>query len=236
MDEHSDSELVWDEVVDVICVGDSPGVVAYAICCAAADLDVLRVDPPVEPDEHTAAWYAAMTEDLTGGEQPAFSFARLTAAPERVGKRVGVEPFIGDHLRQWSAHCARSPFGVMFTQVPDVLVPMRTEDGQSVTAAFVGPWHGRGANLATWLSDRAAEVGLREPDDALTALVVEGGRIAGVQLDDGSLIAATGGLAFSANDATGRHPTPPDSAGDDLTAAILGRPAGRFATLDLLRR
>ena len=43
-----DEGLDWDDVVDVVCVGTTPGVLAYAIFCAAADLDVIRVRAEAE--------------------------------------------------------------------------------------------------------------------------------------------------------------------------------------------
>lgn len=250
MNERPDSDVAWDEVVDVICVGSSPGVLAYAICCVAADLDVVLVRPAGEPDPQTAAWYAAMTEDLpaprlnpgrenTAEDRHAFSLARLVPIPAPTGKRVTLEPFVGEHLRQWSAHCAQSPFGVMFTQVPDLLVPMRTENGESVTAVSIGDFgsaksQAHDGGLEGWLLREAAEMDLLEPETVLAAMVLEGGRIAGVHLDDGSLIAAGGGLALPAGAAAPRSPLPLEA--DDLVVAILGRPAGRFATVDLLRR
>ena len=250
MNERPDTDVAWDEVVDLICVGSSPGVLAYAICCVAADLDVVLVGVAGEPDPQTAAWYAAMTEDLPtprlnlGGEisaedRHAFSLARLVPIPAPTGKRVTLEPFVGEHLRQWSAHCAQSPFGVMFTQVPDLLVPMRTEDGESVTAVAIGDFgsaksQARDDGLEGWLLQEAAEMDLLGTENVMTAMVLEGGRVAGVHLDDGSLIAASGGMALPVGAAAPRNPLPLDA--DDLVVAILGRPAGRFATVDLLRR
>jgi hypothetical protein len=250
MNERPDSDVAWDEVVDVICVGSSPGVLAYAICCVAADLDVVLVRAPGESDPQTDAWYAAMTEDLpaprlnpgreiTAEDRHAFSLARLVPIPAPTGKRVTLEPFIGEHLRQWSAHCAQSRYGVMFTQVPDLLVPMRTEDGESVTAVSIGDFgsaksQARDDGLEGWLLQEATEMDLLEPETGLAAMVFEGGRIAGVHLDDGSLIAASGGLALPVGAAAPHSPLPLDA--DDLVVAILGRPAGRFATVDLLRR
>lgn len=250
MNERPDSDVAWDEVVDVICVGSSPGVLAYAICCVAADLDVLLVGPAGEPDPQTAAWYAAMTEDLptprlspgreiTAEDRHAFSLARLVPIPAPTGKRVTLEPFVGEHLRQWAAHCAQSPFGVMFTQVPDLLVPMRTEDGESVTAASIGDFGSAKSQapddgLEGWLQQEAAEVDLIGPENVVAAMVLEGGRVAGVHLDDGSLIASSGGLALPIGATAPHGPIPLDA--DDLIVTILGRPAGRFATVDLLRR
>ena len=161
------SHLEWDDTVDVVCVGTSPGVLAYAICCAANDLDVLFVEVPTQPDEYIAAWYQAMTVDLspslspgrenTPGDRPGFSLARAALPPAPAGKRDTLETFVGENLRRWSAHCLHSSTGVMFTQVPELLVPMRTEDGESITAALLGDL-GRG-DLLTWLNDRAREIG-----------------------------------------------------------------------------
>lgn len=230
-DRDDGSALEWDEVVDVVCVGSSPGVLAYAVCCAANDLDVVLVQPPAEPDEQIAAWYEAMTEDLNPTQdRPLFSFARATPPPAPSGKRAALETFNGEHLRQWSAHCRQSPFGVMFTQVPELLVPMRTDGDESITAALLGD--PGDTDLVTWLGECAREKGLADSDDRMTTVLVEDGRIAGVELDGGHRIAATGGLVFPAG---GELP------GSDLlldrpgyAVAIVGRPAGRFATVDLL--
>lgn len=236
-----DDGIEWDDTVDVVCVGTSPGVLAYAICCAADDQDVMLVHPPDEPDPLTAAWYAAMTEDLIPTLNPGrddalehrqgFSLARVTPAPEPTGKRVKLETFVGEDLREWSAQCLSSPLGVMFTQIPELLVPMRTEDGVAITAAFLGDLHD--GDVLTWLADRAREVGIPEPEDTMSAMILAEGRIAGVELDDGALVAATGGLVFP----VGATALVPDLPGlDGCTVAVVGRPAGRFATVDLLRQ
>jgi hypothetical protein len=232
-----DSGTDWDEVVDVICVGTGPGVLAYAICCAAADLDVLFVRPPAVPDQQATAWCTAMTEDLGGtpASRPSFSFARLAPAPAPAGKRVVLEPFVGEHLRQWSAQCIRSAFGVMFTQVPDLLLPMRTDDGRCVTAAFLAEFSA-GEDLESWLGDIAAEMGLSAPECAMTAMIPVDGRIAGVQVDDGARIAATGGLVLPVDGAERPDAILPSAAPGVLTVGVLGRPAGRFAMVDVVRR
>lgn len=236
-----DSAPQWDEFVDVICVGTSPGVLAYAICCAENDLDVMVVQPPDQPDAETAAWYAAMTVDLPARLNPGrenacedrqeFSFARVTPPPALTGKRLRLETFVGEHLRRWSAYCLSSPMGVILTEIPELLVPMRTEDGTTITAAFLGDIHD--GDLLTWLADRAREIGIPESEDTMSAMILDEGRIAGVELDDGTLVAATCGLAFP----VGANALVPDLPGlGGCTVAIVGRPAGRFATVDLLRR
>jgi hypothetical protein len=181
--------------------------------------------------------------EIAAEDRHAFSLARLVPIPAPTGKRVTLEPFVGEHLRQWSADCAKSPFGVMFTQVPDLLVPMRTQDGKFVTAVAIGDFgsaksQARDAGLEGWLLQEAAEMDLLGTENVMTAMVLEGGRVAGVHLDDGSLIAASGGLALPVGAAALHSPLPldADDLADDLVVAIVGRPAGRFATVDLLRR
>lgn len=246
MTEHNgDSALQWDEVVDVVCVGTSPGVLAYAICCAANDLDVLLIGSPAEPDPQTAEWYAAMTEDLgastlhtgrgiTPESRPGFSFARVTAPAAATGKRVTLQPFIGEQLRQWSAHCMRSPFGLVFTQVPELLIPMRTECGASLTVAVVGDLGD--SDVLTWLRERGQEYGLNDPENVMAAMLFEAGRIAGVELDGGYRVAATGGLVFAPSPQSSgpQSPAAQSSVHPDCRVAVVGRPAGRFATVDLL--
>jgi hypothetical protein len=121
---------------------------------------------------------------------------------------------------------------VIFTQVPELLVPMRTDGDESITAAFLGD--PGDTDLVMWLGECAREKGLADSEDRMAAMLVEDGRIAGVELEGGHRIAATGGLVFPAG---GELPGP------DLllsrpghAVAVVGRPAGRFATVDLLER
>ena len=224
----------WDAVVDVICVGSSPGVLAYAVVCAAADLDVLLIDLPSAPDAGFADFMASMTGDL---DPPSADWSSPIAAqecrvPDRAvgegepvpGRRASLEPFVGEHLRQWSALCLASPSGVMFTQVPDVLGPMRTEDGESIMAAVLGGYR---PPLDDWLRAQVAD--LLPAEDRLRTVVFDEGRIAGAELVDGSRVGATGGLAFPVGPALSVWPS------DEIAAdvALVGRPAGRFARIEL---
>jgi hypothetical protein len=242
-----DSGPHWDEVVDVICVGPGLGVLAYGICCAAADLDVLLVDPPVEPDTVLTGLIAHMTEDL--GEPPPDAELAVTAVgPEPVpvlsGRRATMksprdaplETFVGHQLRDFSARCLASPYGVMFTEVPDFLTPMRTETGRSITAAILGRYR---PPLAASLPAKAAECGLAA-EDRLVGLVVAGGRIAGAVLDTTSgrlLVGASAGIAISVGPPPEEFPEPPEpDLGADLDVAVVGRRFGRFARIELFRQ
>ncbi len=215
--EDGDEARRWDDTVDVICVGTSPGVLAYAICCAAADLDVLVVDAPAHPDQRVTEWYAAMTEDL-GDPVPGEE-----VNPRQRSSREVVEPFVGEELRQWSARCLASPAAVMFTQIPDVLVPAIV-GGRSVTAAVIGTSDGP---LEHWLRAKADELGVAEPESAIRRVLVDEGRIAAVELADGTTVGATGGLAFPAGPADAGLPG--QAVGQ---VALVGRRAGRFARVE----
>lgn len=242
MTEPADSEIDWDETVDVLCVGTGPGVLGYGLFCAANDLDVLIIESD-ELDPQTAQWRNAMVEDL-GGVDPTVELSLIRADPaarERINDRTKLEPFVGEELRKWSAGCLASAFGVMFTEVPD-LEPMRTTDGRSIVAGEVGAYRfgdrPPGALLAGWLREQAD--GLFGPaTDRLDGLVTENGRIAGVILstDDGPrLIAAAKGLAIPVGAVPDRWPEQPELDGLKCDVAVVSRTAGRFARLELLGR
>ena len=239
MTEHPESDG-WDETVDVLCVGEGPGALAYAIFCAAADLDVLIVELS-DLDPQTCEWRTAMTEDLDGGPpDPHLSLIRAEPVPVLpINDRTKLEPFVGEHLRQWSAGCLASPFGVMFTEVPD-LGAMRTAEGRSITAGIVGGFRcaggAPGPTMVRWLRENAE--GLFAPaDDRLGGLVVEEGRIVGVILDtaDGPCrIGVNRGLALSLAVEPQYWPDQPELAGLEVDVAVVGRQAGRFARVELL--
>lgn len=222
----------WDDEADVICVGSGPGVLAYGLCCAAADLDVLFLAPPSVPDGAVADFTAVMTDGLAdvatpdpGGEIAVGDRPGSPLTWNRPGRAAALEPFVGEHLRQWSARCLASASGVMFSQVPDLLVPMTDSEGRTITAAVLGPDR---AGLPEWLREQAGD-----PHGRLATIVFGEGRIAGVQLADGSRVAANGGVAFSVGPATPDWPSPPEA---DLDVALVGRPAGHFARIEFFRR
>ncbi|MCH9720759.1 MAG: hypothetical protein K0U67_01750 [Actinomycetia bacterium] len=242
-----DSGPRWDDVVDVLCVGPGLGALAYGIGCAAADLDVILAEPPAEPDAVLVALLEAMTEDL-GDPSPDPELAIGTVAPEpppvASGRRATMkspldsplEPFVGQRLRSWSARCLASPYGVMFTEVPDLLVPMRSATGASITAAILGNCR---ESVGAWLTSQADGYGLIAAG-RMGELIAVDGRIAGAALHTASgpwLVRATAGIAISVG------PTPPESpepaaahleAG--LEVAVVGRRFGRFARVELVRR
>ena len=67
-EDEPESELEWDEVVDVICVGADPGPTAQAISSVQSGRRVIAVTRPQIWDVDTAAYIAEMTADLTPPE------------------------------------------------------------------------------------------------------------------------------------------------------------------------
>ena len=213
-----DDDPHWDQVVDVICVGSGPGLDGYAMACAAADLDVLSVVvPPDGLDASTADYLSAMANGLDVGlppEEPGIIEARAVDPPR--GRGVTLAPFVGEDLRVWSSRCLASPSGVMMTHVPDhVLAPMRTRDGELITAAMVP-------------SDRE----IAAPVETFAALAYADGAIAGALLDGPSgrrAVRADCGIAFAVGPRAAPPVTPPGG-----RLAVVSRPAGRFARLEIL--
>ena len=262
-----DSDPHWDEVVDVICVGPGSGSglgsLAYGIACAEAGRDVLLVGAPSEPDPVLAGLLAAMTEDL-GDPSPDTAIAVGSVVPESASPApegrtnmksqlaASLEPFVGQQLRSWSAQCLASPYGVMFTEVPDLLIPMRTDAGDLITAAVLGDCR---ESLSGWLLQQAGDHGLTAAD-RLIGLVVEGGRIVGAILDTscGPLrVGATAGIAVSVGPPLPEPPGPTHAAsvarfeadlefgpeiGPEigLGVAVVGRRFGRFARVEMFRQ
>lgn len=226
----------WDETVDVLCVGASPGPLAYGILCAAEGLEVLIVESAhLDPD--SLDYLGRMTEDL--GEPALDAHLPLVHAQPEVPQGRFLETFDGEQLRQWSARCRSSPFGVLLTEVPD-LQPMRTDEGESMVVGVVGEMpcdaDPPGPALQRWLYDRAE--GLFGPaDDRLAGLVHHEGRIAGVALqtaDGPRLIGAARGLAISVGGNPQSWPPQPELAGRTAEVAVVSRWGGRFAKVELL--
>jgi hypothetical protein len=232
-------DLDWDEAVDVLCVGTGPGALAYGILCDAAGLEVLIVESG-HLDPQTIEFRDAMIADLAGGPpEPGLALTRAEPVAVPSGWRDKLETFDGEQLRQWSARCFASPFGVLLTEVP-ALTAMRTDGGESIVAGLVGGYRPDpeqpGPALSRWLRERAA--GLFAPEeDRLGGLVVVEGRIAGAVLDttDGPRrIGTAAGLAIAVGPTPDVWPAQPELAGVNIEAAVVSRWAGRFARVELL--
>ena len=248
-DSQPESDLEWDEVVDVICVGTDPGPTAQAISGVQFDRRVLVVVQPQIWDTDTAAYIAEMTADLTPAD-PGLQVPLTRARPAESEPARGrvIDTFVGAHLRDWAGQCWATPFGVLYTDPFGIdTAAMRTADGLRVEAVVVGDYPSdaerSGRALAQWLADQALDHDVQpDPDLTLQRLIIEYGRVAGAELLSASgplLVRAMNGVALPSG---GRDTATPDTdwaARSDLTdadleVAIVGRPAGRFGRVELL--
>ncbi|MCV7215077.1 hypothetical protein H7J51_07245 [Mycobacterium crocinum] len=244
------SEWQWDDVVDVICAGAGPGALAHAICCADHDLDVELADAEISwrsADPDIAAYLQSMTEDLGLSDTPAtdleLSAERAKPVPVKTDRRATIEPFFGSRLRDWSVRCIASPFGVIYSQIPDFLTPMRADGGETIRVAALGSFRPDGdqpgAALTEWLRGQVREREIYgEAGMALQRLIFEEGRIAGAELStpDGTrLVRATHGVALSvgASPADADWPVQ-DEFPDGAQVAVVSRTASRFGRVELL--
>ena len=238
--EQPDTEIAWDDVVDVICVGSDPGPVAHAIAAAGSGLRVLVVARPDVWDTDTAAYIAEMTAELPAlAEGPAVAVTLGRAIDDQPARDRVIDTFDGARLGEFAAQCWASPLGVLYTDVypPAALgaTPMRTGADLRIEAIAIGTCAPDCAP-AEWLAARALDDGIRPDRDVMwTRVVVEFGRVAGVELDTASgpvLVRAMGGVALP----TARHsPDPPVQPGlPAAEVAIVGLAAGRFSRVELL--
>jgi hypothetical protein len=244
------SEWQWDDVVDVICAGTGPGVLAHAICCTDLDLDVEVADaelPSEATDPDTAAYLQSMTDDLDPAVGRDLELAVVRAQPVTVSKdrRATIEPFFGSRLRDFSARCVGSPFGVIYTQISDIMTAMRTDSGETIRAAVLGDYRPDadrpGLKLAEWLRGQAHDRGLLDyPGTALQRLVFEDGRVAGAALSTPSgtlrLVRATVGVALSlgAMPDGADWPAQPELPDGAAQVVVVSRTASRFGLVELL--
>lgn len=244
-DEQRESELDWDEVVDVICVGTDPGPTAQAISGAQCGRSVLVVARPQIWDTDIAAYVAEMTADLSLPESVAgLPLTRAQPFEAEPARGRVIDTFIGAHLRDWAGQCLATPFGVLYTDPFGVdATPMRTDEDVRIEVAVVGDYPSdierSGRALAHWLTGQADLHDVApDPDLTLHRLIVEYGRVAGAELHTASgplLVRALDGVALPTTSADADWPVRSDLDDIDLQVVIVGRPAGRFGRVELLK-
>ncbi|MCX2932785.1 hypothetical protein ORI20_21160 [Mycobacterium sp. CVI_P3] len=243
------SESHWDDVVDVICAGSGPGVLAHAIRCSGLDLDVEVAVAELAfetTDPDTTDYLRSMTDDLGPATARDLELAVVRARPVTVAKdrRATIEPFFGSRLRDWSARCLTSAFGVIYSQIPDDMTVMCTDSGETIRAGVVDDYHPQtdcpGMELTEWLRVQAHDHGLLgEPGAALQRLVFEEGRVAGAALSTRGgtrLVRATLGVALSIGPApdSAEWPIGPQLPGGAAQLVEVSRTASRFGRIELL--
>jgi len=237
----------FDEVVDVVCAGTGPGVLAFALACAAQDQTVLIVESVSAlelTDPETVEYVQAITEDL-GSVSQDVELAVTTAKPlpPPKGDRPRIEPFLGGRLRQWSATCLGSAFGVMCSDVIDIpMTPLRTK-AEPIRAIELGTYavtdERPGRGLVDWLTAQVAEQDLMPQDGwNLKRLIFEGGVVAGAVLDGPSgpyRVRARECVVLNPGPTPGIDEWPAQAVeGAALQVALVGRTAARFGRIELL--
>ena len=236
----------FDDVVDVICAGSSPGVLAFAIACADLDRTVLLIDSPpladlTDPD--TVAYLRSMTDDLESvSPDLELTITRARPVPSATGGRPKIEPFFGGQLQNWSATCSTSPFGVVCTEVIDSPMTAWRTKSEFIRAVVLGtyPPDADGApGLVEWLTEQALDRGVEwDSGSVLQRLIFEGGRVVGAVVDEGAgsrIVRAADGVALYPGPALAVDDWSVESdAGTGLQVALVGRTAARFGRAELL--
>ena len=248
----------WDDVVDVLCYGHGFGVLATAISAADADGTVLLVRPAAEAgndrvlfsaidDLQTREYLDELSVDVPeGGAATGLVLETVTeVAPADIG--APIEPFYGARLHDWAGQCLMSPYGVLYTRLPDqAMTAMKGPSGEVVQVRSVGTFTPeRGADVEAsvndWLAAAARERALEVMDGAaLQRIVFEDGEVVGAVLvtaDGVRAVRVRHGIAM-ATGLSERHSEWVDRSFDtdqSLQVAVVGRSASRFGRIELLR-
>jgi hypothetical protein len=157
---------MWDEEVDVVCIGSGIAGLAHAVAIVDKGGEVFVTDSHDEAelrgtsvairsrvdrlqwlevdvrDPETNEYFAALSSDLGPLTRSALDVdvpIRAVDHAEPVDPRGAVAPFVGARLREWAARCLVSPSGYLYTSVSDFQsTPLRTVDGDSLQVAEIG--------------------------------------------------------------------------------------------------
>jgi hypothetical protein len=243
---------MWDEEVDVLCVGGVIGALASAVVAADAGVDVLIARATAHDgswptgavsDAETTEYFAALA-----GESPAVASSADTgvtvrtvqAPPEGRGRTVA--PFYGARLATWTAECLASPYGLMHTRVTDWGTDSVRVVGEGpVQVKLVGTMATDGpgsdaSSLAGWLFDAAHARGIgRGTEATLQRLVFEDGMVAGAVLataDGDYAVRARHGVTLAPAVAVPAGPVL--HGGQQMQVALVSKAGSRFARVELL--
>jgi len=258
--------MMWDDEVDVVCCDAGFGALASAIVAVDAGLEVFVARPdrranPESPatwrevgDRETREYFEALTADVNpnvrSGPETAIAVRALSDLTP-VQPASPVEPFYGARLRDWTAQCLASPYGLLYTRVSDRgTTPMKTGTGAQIEVKSVGALGTDGgvslvSAVNEWLLTQASHRDIRPDGATLQRIVFEEGEVVGAVIDraDGPLaVRARHGVALSIGtpiESTGHDPTPADTnyLGDQglpLQVCLGGHSASRFCRVELL--
>ncbi len=257
------SATQWDYEVDVLCIGAEGGVLGAGVVAARAGLDVY-----LGISEQTVGGDLAASLCYGGGDRPTtkhlggfdYAFGKVDRAqtlwpvraaediasrPSHPHLRGAVEPFFGAPLEQWARRCASASNALIYNRVGKrQMTEMRTSTREEkVEAAVVGSValspERPALSVATWLKDRAREMGLRPRRGVrLTKLIFEGGLVGALlDTDDGQhAVRARENLIIGVGDPLTERTQPLVSASQPLSARIslVSKTASRFGELEIV--
>ncbi|MGV0741840.1 FAD-binding protein [Mycolicibacterium sp. XJ870] len=256
--------MMWDDEVDVICCGAGFGALAGAIAADDAGLDVFvardsgpapagpaaaRMGPGIE-DLQTRDYFDALSADL-GPLSPDTHDAgmpiRVLGESTPAKRGVPIETFYGARLRDWTAGCLASPYGMLYTRLADRgATPMKTCSGEEIEVNVLGelePENGVSAASAVneWLAAQIRERDIHiSAGSTLERIVFEEGQVVGAVITTAEgpfALRARHGVAVS----TGNQDAVPDAAGhrfaeqgQPLQVCLVGHSASRFVRVELV--
>lgn len=262
--------MMWDDEVDIVCCGAGFGALATAIAAVDADQEVFmarsgnEIGQDSQPAPGTAAaWLGAAAADqetldyfeaLSGdigplghGPRDADISTRIVTDLAPATPAARIEPFFGARLRDWTAQCLISPYGVLYTRVSNRGANlMKSRSGEEFEARIVGtvePESGLSAASAVneWLLTQARDRDIPiSAGSTLQRIVFEEGRVLGavVLTPDGPFaVRARHGVAVAPDvQPTGSQAalTPVSEFEQPLQVCLAGHSASRFGRVELL--
>jgi hypothetical protein len=215
------------------------------------EVDAAEAETGEQPDA-TAVYFAAVTAEVdddasappsNGRSVPARTVRELTESETHTRT---IETFFGAGLLDWARVCLDSATGALFSTVRGWSAEtLRDSTGKTLRLSSLGAieWGaGDGPDeLFDWLAAAAAERGIWvSSESTLAALLFEDRRIIGAELNtpDGLyFVRARHSVVISPDFTGGGVPAEADApASGVLEVCIVGRPASRFARVELVAR
>lgn len=244
---------MWDDEVDVICLGGVAGSLASAVVATDADVEVFVATSSAQDgtwlgsavtDPDTLEYFAALTAELGPVDPPSDTAVpvRVVREPpiaEKRGRKVAT--FYGGRLNAWAAQCLSSPYALLHTRVTDWgTTVMRTLEDKPVQVKTVGTMSlehgGEAPSLVGWLFDAAAARNIEIRTDAtLDRLVFEEGVVVGAVLNTANgpyAVGARHGVTLAPAAAIGESAVAAGTA--QVEIALVSYTGSRFARVEVL--
>ena len=248
-----DDDHVWDNEVDVLCVGGAIGTLASAVAAADAEVEVLVATSAAQDgawlpgdvaDAETLEYFAALTAGVVAAtpvpdaEVPK-RVVYESPAPEQRGRKVPT--FYGGRLKDWAAQCLSSPYGLLHTRVSNWGTENRqTLDDKPVQVKIIEKMNldpaGGAPSLVGRLFDAADARGIDiRTETTLKRLIFEDGAVIGAVLADSEgsyTVRARHGVTLAPAVAIAESAVVAGAA--EVQLALVSQAGSRFAQVEIL--